>query len=190
MVKNLPARAGNTKDSGFIPGLGRSPGEGNGNPLQYSCLENLMDRGAWRATHHRATQRVRHDWVTEHIFYNCGGLSHLILVTIQWAKYYFYFHLSDKMKPHRVRNLFCVTKLVLGRTKQGLTGYRICTPNQVLSHPYARLWDSPWSLQCTSPPTTIWFILQNWKVLLQDTCTLEVSSTEPSLSVSPPFVLS
>ena len=47
MVKNLPVNAG---DSGLIPGLGRSPGEGHGNPLQYSCLENPMDRGAWRAT--------------------------------------------------------------------------------------------------------------------------------------------
>ena len=47
MVKNLPA---NTGDMGSIPGLGRSPGEENGNPLQYSCLENSMDRGAWRAT--------------------------------------------------------------------------------------------------------------------------------------------
>jgi len=39
-------------DQGLIPGLGRSPGEGNGNPIQYPCLENLMDRGAWRATVH------------------------------------------------------------------------------------------------------------------------------------------
>ena len=42
----------NAGDPGSIPGLGRSPGEGNGNPLQYSCLENPMDRGAWRATVH------------------------------------------------------------------------------------------------------------------------------------------
>ena len=42
----------NTGDSGLIPGSGRSPGEGNGNPLQYSCLENSMDRGAWQATVH------------------------------------------------------------------------------------------------------------------------------------------
>ena len=49
MVKNLPANAGDVGDSSSIPGLGRSPGEGNGNPLQYSCLENLMDRGAWWA---------------------------------------------------------------------------------------------------------------------------------------------
>ena len=44
MVKNLPDNAGDIKDRGSIPGLGRSPGEGNGNPLQYSCLENPMDR--------------------------------------------------------------------------------------------------------------------------------------------------
>ena len=49
VVKNLPANAG---DVGWIPGWGRSPGEGKGNPLQYSCLENPMDRGAWQATIH------------------------------------------------------------------------------------------------------------------------------------------
>ena len=49
MVKNLPLMQG---DGGLIPGLGRSPGEGNGNPLQYSCLVNAMDRGTWRATVH------------------------------------------------------------------------------------------------------------------------------------------
>ena len=52
MVKNLPANAGNIRDAGFIPGLGRSPGGGNGNPLHYSCLGNSMERGAWRATVH------------------------------------------------------------------------------------------------------------------------------------------
>ena len=49
LVKNPPARAGDARDAGLIPGSGRSPGEGNGNPLQYSCLENPMDRGAWWA---------------------------------------------------------------------------------------------------------------------------------------------
>ena len=52
MVKNLPANAGDAKDVGLIPGSGRSPGVGNGNSLQYSCLENSMDRRAWRATAH------------------------------------------------------------------------------------------------------------------------------------------
>ena len=49
VVKNSPANAG---DPGWIPGLGRSPEEGNGNPLQYSCLENPVDRGAWHAAVH------------------------------------------------------------------------------------------------------------------------------------------
>ena len=51
MVKNPPANTGDTRDTGLIPGSGRSPGEGNGNPLQYSCLgKNFMDREAWQAT--------------------------------------------------------------------------------------------------------------------------------------------
>ena len=53
MVNNLPANAG---DMGWVLGLARSPGEGNGNPLQYSCLGNPMDRGAWRATVHGVTK--------------------------------------------------------------------------------------------------------------------------------------
>jgi len=56
VVKNLPAIAG---DVSLIPGLGRSPGEGNGNPLQYSCLGNPMDRGTWWATVH-VIERVGH----------------------------------------------------------------------------------------------------------------------------------
>ena len=52
MVKNLLASAGATGDMGLIPGFGRSPGGENGNPFQYSCLENPMDRGAWRDTVH------------------------------------------------------------------------------------------------------------------------------------------
>ena len=52
VVKNLPASAGDARDMGSIPGLGRSPGVRNGNLLQYSCLENPMDSGAWQATVH------------------------------------------------------------------------------------------------------------------------------------------
>ena len=48
VVKNLPANAGDTKDVGLIPGSGRSPGGGHGNPFQYSCLENPMYKGAWQ----------------------------------------------------------------------------------------------------------------------------------------------
>ena len=56
VVKNLPANVGDAGDIGLIPGSGRSPGGGNGNPLQYSCLENSMDRGAWQATVNGATK--------------------------------------------------------------------------------------------------------------------------------------
>ena len=56
VVKNLPANEG---DAGWIPGSRRSPGGGNGNPLQYSCLGNPMDRGAWQATSHGVAKETR-----------------------------------------------------------------------------------------------------------------------------------
>ena len=56
MVKNPPANAGDIEMWGSILGWGKSPGEGNGNSLQYSCLENRMDRGGWQATVHRVTK--------------------------------------------------------------------------------------------------------------------------------------
>ena len=56
VVKNQPANAGDAGDAGSVPGLGRSPGGGRGNPLQYSCLENPMDRGAGRARVHRVAK--------------------------------------------------------------------------------------------------------------------------------------
>ena len=57
-VKNQPANAGDERDSGLILGSGRFPGVGNGNTLQYSCLENSTDRGAWYATVHGATKSL------------------------------------------------------------------------------------------------------------------------------------
>ena len=63
MVKNLPVNAGDTRDMGSIPGSGRSPGEGNGNLLWYSCPENPMDRGAWWAIA-MGWLRVGHDRVS------------------------------------------------------------------------------------------------------------------------------
>ena len=56
VVKNPPANAGDRRDAGSVPGSGRSPGGGHGNPLQYSCLENPMDRGAWWATVYSITK--------------------------------------------------------------------------------------------------------------------------------------
>jgi len=60
VVKNLLANSGDIRSVGSIPGLGRSPGKGHGNPLQYSCLQNPRDRGAWWGTA-TVLQRVRHD---------------------------------------------------------------------------------------------------------------------------------
>ena len=60
MVKNLPVNTGGLRDIGSIPGLGRSPGGGHGKPLQYSCLENPMDRGTWWATVHRVAKSWTH----------------------------------------------------------------------------------------------------------------------------------
>ena len=60
MVKNLPANAEDVRDMGLIPGLGRSPGGGRGSPLQYSCLENPMGRGAWQLQS-VGSQKVKHD---------------------------------------------------------------------------------------------------------------------------------
>ena len=59
VVKNLPVNAGDLRDVGSIPGWGRFPGEGNSNPLQYSCLENPMDRGARQATVHGVAKSRR-----------------------------------------------------------------------------------------------------------------------------------
>ena len=56
VVKNLPRSVGDVRDSNSVPGSGRSPGEGHSNPLQYSCLENPMDRSTWWATVHRAAK--------------------------------------------------------------------------------------------------------------------------------------
>ena len=58
VVKNLPASEGDIRDMGYIPGWGRSPGGGHGNPLQYSSLQNPMDRGAWRTV----VERVAKNW--------------------------------------------------------------------------------------------------------------------------------
>ena len=67
VVKNPPANAGDIREAGSIPGLGRCPGEGNGNPFQYSCQENPMDRGAWQAmVHSIAKNRTRLKQLSRH----------------------------------------------------------------------------------------------------------------------------
>ena len=78
MVKNLPANAGDVRDTGSIPASGRSPGGGHSNSLQYSCLENPMDRGAWRAVAHRVSQsQTRLKQFSMHAYMHTG---------LEWGK--------------------------------------------------------------------------------------------------------
>ena len=79
MVKNLPANAGDTGDSGSIPGSGRYPAGGNGNPLQYSCLGNPMDGGAWQTTVHE----VCNDRTGGQMFYSCLWSWHFTQCPVQ-----------------------------------------------------------------------------------------------------------
>ena len=67
VVKNPPVDAGDTRDKGSIPGLERSPEVGNGNPLQYSCLENSTDRGAWQATVSGVAKSSKHTHQTTYL---------------------------------------------------------------------------------------------------------------------------
>ena len=78
VVKNLPANAGDARDVGLIHGLGRSCGGGSGNPLQYSCLENSTDRGAWWATVYGVTEsqtQLGAGQSTEMVVQHCGHTS-------------------------------------------------------------------------------------------------------------------
>ena len=93
VVKNPPA---NARDSGWIPGLAKFPGEGNGYPLQYSCLENLMDRGTWWATDHGVT-RSRIDWfdlLTVQGTLKCLLQYHNLEALILWCSTFFMIQLS------------------------------------------------------------------------------------------------
>ena len=86
MVKNLPVNARDLGDVGSIPGLGRSSGEGNGNTLQYSCLENPMDRGAWWATVHGVikSQTRLSDFTSLHIKLGVSEVSELRHIVVIW----------------------------------------------------------------------------------------------------------
>ena len=79
VVKNPPANAGDARDMGSIPGWGGSPGLGNCNPFQYSCLENSMDRGAWRATGPVGGVTKESD-TTQHLKNRCYTLVHTLAV--------------------------------------------------------------------------------------------------------------
>ena len=100
VVKNLPANGGDQGSVGSIPGLERSPGGGHGNPLQYSCLENPMDRGAWQTTVHRLQSWTRVKRLSMHIIYPLSFLCvlfHLILIaTLGTSCYIIIFLLQER----------------------------------------------------------------------------------------------
>ena len=96
VVKNLPANAG---DASSIPGLGRFPGVGNGNSLQYSCLENSMDKEAWRATV-PGVARVRHDWVRGSARARAHTHTHTHTHTAGWTELTRHFRQGGKHVPN------------------------------------------------------------------------------------------
>ena len=83
LVKNLPGNAGDIRDMGSTPGSGRSPGEGHGSPLQYSCLENLRDKGAWQATVHGVitVARMQHSQELLYSTVICDPETHVQFLT-------------------------------------------------------------------------------------------------------------
>ena len=112
LVKNLPANAGDIRGSGSIPGSGRSPGEEHGNPLQYSCLENPMDRGAWWATVHGVTKsQTRPKWLNMQAFRDWNGKGFFL---IAWFGLQFSFSLLYSLN---LLQLACVTSVVFLKIK-------------------------------------------------------------------------
>ena len=102
-VKNLPDNAGDLRDVGSTSGLGRSPRRGNGNPLQYSCLENSIDRGLWQATVHGVAKSSA--WLSD---WACMNLK---IRSLKWTAYFTLSHhtikilkvkVSNSLQPHRL----------------------------------------------------------------------------------------
>ena len=122
------------RDLGLIPGSGRSPGEGNGNPLQYSCLENPKDRGAWWATSQWG-HRVRHDWVTKSIY---DDPMFNILGTVRWFS--------------EVATLFYISTSNIW----GLLFFHILTVTCLAFKMYSSLWT--WR----SVTSWFWFVFPSW----------------------------
>ena len=99
VVKNPCASAGDIRDLGSVPGSGRSPGRGHGNPLQYSCLENPMDRGAWQATVHGVTKsRTQLKWLIMHECLFSALLWHIRKWGLKWSGFK-----GSKLKKNKKR---------------------------------------------------------------------------------------
>ena len=121
VVRNLAANAGDTRDAGSVPGWGRPPAGGNGNPLQSSCLENSMDRGVWWATVHGATksQTQLRDWA-----HQICSLSNFLCVQIYFL-YSEMIHIRTNQRERHTR---------IGRELEGLKFIALCTVPVNLGH--------------------------------------------------------
>ena len=134
-LKNPPANAGDAGNGSSIPGLGRSAGEGNGNPLLYFCLENLMDRGAWRATIHMVA-KSGHDWAHGMYVTRSQGRHPIIFAIIyqkqdpfytqgesmnirKWGSWEILYNLPATSSMGTRRLLYLITPCVLGRKEKG-----------------------------------------------------------------------
>ena len=143
VVKNPPGNAGEVRHVGSISELGRSPGEGNGNPLQSSCLENHMDRGAWWATVHGvAKSQTQLKLLSMYLFF-------LFFI------YYFFYFLNFIFKLY-------IIELALPNIKMNLPQVYMCSPSWTLLPPPSPYHPSG-SSQCTSPKhvlSTFWLDLR------------------------------
>ena len=123
MVKSLPANAGDTRDVRSIPGSGRMPGVGNGNPLQYSCLENSMDRGAWRAVAHGVAESDTTEWLTMYvgILLWSSERLHLAISTRSWKVYIFQPFIYIQKSCKEVKLLIQVMENIFSHSKHKIS---------------------------------------------------------------------
>ena len=122
-VKSLPANAGDTRDVRSIPGSGRMPGVGNGNPLQYSCLENSMDRGAWRAVAHGVAESDTTEWLTMYvgILLWSSERLHLAISTRSWKVYIFQPFIYIQKSCKEVKLLIQVMENIFSHSKHKIS---------------------------------------------------------------------
>ena len=169
VVKNLPANAEDLRDTGSVPGLGRSPGGGHGNLLQYSCLETAKDREAWQATVHGVTKnrtRLKQLSTHTHILLKPTLTHHLYEPLL---RYYFICRFSSFHKwcwqIYTSYKHFDLTTLILNGKAKGTSGIFLSHWNQRTKHfsSHSSLsWEGecsawaclPWSLTWTSSCTT------------------------------------
>ena len=150
VVKNLPANARGVRDTGLIPGSGRSPGGGHGNPLQYSCLENSLDRGAWWATVRRIAQSwMWLKWLSMHTGLCCCCRQVTPIV-------------SDSVRPHRRQP----TRLPsLGFSRQEYwSGLPFPSPEHESEKSFScvRLFLTPWTAAHQAPPPMGFSRQEHW----------------------------